>query len=480
MRCLARLQPKRNLEWLRKSVTEAPYRREPWLELAEHYDSKSDWINLFWACANGLEKTRRIGSRLDNPGAWGFRLHDLMAVACSHLGLIPRAIKHGTIALTFLPTDKRLANNLAYYHRQWAEQRSSGDTAQQSKEVDSAEEKLREAEKSEERYAEASDRPASGKRTGKYAVSTWAPERAQGGTELMVEELKRRLNGKLDLIDLKINLFNSGQLTSKPLVLWMHHNVDQQAVQWCRDTSLVSLVETFVFVSEWQLKKYIEAFGLARDKCVVLRNATSINQPLRRWTPGDNCRRVAYVSTPFRGLDVLLGAWDHLRPKHAELHIWSSMKLYGQHHNDQSYASLFQRGAEIPNVFYRGIVPNDEQLKSELCNVEYLAYPSTFEETSCLSVIESLVSGCRVICPTIGALPETCGQFARLYHFQTNREVHASMLSHILEEELANPWGGDLELAEAQQRWARDKYDWAVRAPEWEAFVRDISRIGQR
>ena len=50
------------------------------------------------------------------------------------------------------------------------------------------------------------------------------------------------------------------------------------------------------------------------------------------------------------------------------------------------------------------------------------------------------------------------------------------MLSHILEEELANPWGGDLELAEAQQRWARDKYDWAVRAPEWEAFVRDISR----
>ena len=237
MRFLARLQPERNLEWLQKSVTEAPHRREPWLELAEHYHSKSDWMNLFWACANGLEKTRRIGSRLDNPGAWGFRLHDLMAVACSHLGLIPQAIKHGTIALTFLPADKRLANNLAYYLSQRAKQRSSGDTVQQSKEVDSAEEKLREAEKSEERYAEASDWPSSGKPTGKYAVSTWAPERAQGGTELMVEELKRRLNGKLDRIDLKINLFNSDQLTSKPLVLWMHHNVDQQAVQWCRDKS---------------------------------------------------------------------------------------------------------------------------------------------------------------------------------------------------------------------------------------------------
>ena len=147
MRCLARLQPERNLEWLQKSVIEAPHRREPWLELAEHYHSKSDWMNLFWACANGLEKTRRIGSRLDNPDAWGFRLHDLMAVACSHLGLIPQAIKHGTIALTFLPEDKRLANNLAYYDSQRAKQRSSGDTAQQSKEADSDQEKSREAEK---------------------------------------------------------------------------------------------------------------------------------------------------------------------------------------------------------------------------------------------------------------------------------------------------------------------------------------------
>ena len=49
------------------------------------------------------------------------------------------------------------------------------------------------------------------------------------------------------------------------------------------------------------------------------------------------------------------------------------------------------------------------------------------------------------------------------------------MLSHILEEELANPWGGDLELAEAQQIWARDTYGWAIRAAEWEVLIRQIA-----
>ena len=166
----------------------------------------------------------------------------------------------------------------------------------------------------------------------------------------MVEELKRRLNGKLDLIDLKINLFNSKQLTGKPLVLWMHHNSDQQAVQWCRDASLVSLVETFVFVSAWQMRRYIQEFGLRPHKCIVLRNATNIEQPLRQWNPGDN-RRVAYVSTPFRGLDVLLETWDQLRPERAELHIWSSLKLYGEHYDDQSYANLFERAERDTQCF---------------------------------------------------------------------------------------------------------------------------------
>jgi tetratricopeptide (TPR) repeat protein len=121
MRYLARVQPDKALEWLQKSIAEAGHRRELWLDLAELYHSKLDWLNLFWACTNGMEKTRRTGSYLDEPQAWGFRLHDLAALACSHLGLIDQAIKHGTTALELQPGDRRLTNNLGFYKSQLAE-----------------------------------------------------------------------------------------------------------------------------------------------------------------------------------------------------------------------------------------------------------------------------------------------------------------------------------------------------------------------
>jgi glycosyltransferase involved in cell wall biosynthesis len=118
MRFLARVEPDRKREWLQKSVADAPHRREPWLDLAEFFHAEGNWLDLFWACTNGIERTRRTGSYLDDPAAWGYRLYDLAALACLHLGLVDQAIKWGSMALDFVPNDQRLANNLAHYRSQ--------------------------------------------------------------------------------------------------------------------------------------------------------------------------------------------------------------------------------------------------------------------------------------------------------------------------------------------------------------------------
>jgi hypothetical protein len=55
-------------------VAEAPHRREPWLDLAEFFHAEGNWVDLLWACTNGIERTRRTGSYLDDPAAWGYRL----------------------------------------------------------------------------------------------------------------------------------------------------------------------------------------------------------------------------------------------------------------------------------------------------------------------------------------------------------------------------------------------------------------------
>jgi len=117
MRYLARMQPNKKMTWLDKARVEAPYRREIWLDLAEELHSKSDWVNLFWACSNGIQNTRRTGSYLDDPYCWGFRLFDLGAIASWHLNVMDRAVEWGEKALELAPADERLKSNVSFFVR---------------------------------------------------------------------------------------------------------------------------------------------------------------------------------------------------------------------------------------------------------------------------------------------------------------------------------------------------------------------------
>jgi glycosyltransferase involved in cell wall biosynthesis len=123
MRYLARMQPEKKMAWLEKARIEAPHRREIWLDLAEELHGQSDWLNLFWACSNGIEKTYRTGSYLDDSHSWGFRLFDLGAIASWHLNAMDRAVEWGRKALELDPGDQRLKNNLDFFVRRQAEVR---------------------------------------------------------------------------------------------------------------------------------------------------------------------------------------------------------------------------------------------------------------------------------------------------------------------------------------------------------------------
>lgn len=117
MRYLARLQPEQKIQWLDKARLEAPHRREIWLDLAEEFHTKSDWLNLFWACTNGIEKTHRTGSYLDDRQCWGFRLPDLAAIAAWHLNVMDRAVAWGQEAIDLDPGNQRLKSNLDFFVR---------------------------------------------------------------------------------------------------------------------------------------------------------------------------------------------------------------------------------------------------------------------------------------------------------------------------------------------------------------------------
>jgi hypothetical protein len=127
MRFLARTDGDQAMVWLDRARMEAPHRREIWHDLAERLHDKADWLNLFWACTNGIEGTRRTGSYLDDAQCWGFRLYDLGAIAAWHLNAMDRAVEWGTKAAELDPDNQRLKNNLDFFISRREEVRAGHD-----------------------------------------------------------------------------------------------------------------------------------------------------------------------------------------------------------------------------------------------------------------------------------------------------------------------------------------------------------------
>jgi len=299
--------------------------------------------------------------------------------------------------------------------------------------------------------------------------AVWAPDVPAAGTELMVAGLKERLGEELQRINLQVNRHGHDKADKRPRVVWMHHDVNQRWVQWCKQRELVDSVSCFVFVSYWQRDRYLNAFALPPQRCVVLRHALDLGPShLRRWEAGSTWR-CAYTSTPFRGLSVLLDAWERLSPANAELNVWSSMKLYLE--DDSPYQHLYERARSMPGVIYHGLAPNPE-LRAALRNMHFLVYPCTFPETACLSVIEAMAAGCRVIIPSLGALAETTGGYARIYPSNPNAEEHAATFSENFAAEMATPWAGEPELSISQQAHCAAVYGWPGRLHEWRQLIR--------
>jgi hypothetical protein len=111
-RWLAKLQPHRQLEWLRRSVATAPERRECWRDLAQYHYAHAEWPSCYAACVQALQITQKTETYLDTADVWGAHLDDLAAVSAWNMGLKEQSESHAIQAVRLSPHDVRLQNNL--------------------------------------------------------------------------------------------------------------------------------------------------------------------------------------------------------------------------------------------------------------------------------------------------------------------------------------------------------------------------------
>jgi glycosyltransferase involved in cell wall biosynthesis len=181
-------------------------------------------------------------------------------------------------------------------------------------------------------------------------------------------------------------------------------------------------------------------------------------------------------------LDVLLQAWEILQPQDCELHVFSSTKIYGKDFaisSEGNYQELYDKCESLPNVVYRSSVSN-EQLRAELPTFDILAYPNTFEETSCISVIEALSAGLRVVTSALGALPETTEGWSRMYPYLMDKSKHAEVYAKVLGEEINKLKSGELDAhLELQKQVYAPRWSWNERIKEWTNFLDTLTQNEQ-
>jgi len=199
---------------------------------------------------------------------------------------------------------------------------------------------------------------------------------------------------------------------------WTGDSFDQPITIGLGDKRIITKIDGFLAVSKWQAQSMCKASGYPKHKAFALGNGIHLpyydSQELR------SRHRLIYSSTPYRGLEHLLRLFPHIQERvpQAELKIFSGLDVYANNMGSfpegyETVAAKLRRMQEaavnMPGVSLEGNVVQAQLAKEFQCSA-ILAYPNTFEETSCITAMEAIAAGCVPVTSNKGALPETIGR----------------------------------------------------------------------
>lgn len=306
---------------------------------------------------------------------------------------------------------------------------------------------------------------------------------AKGGTEIMVEGLLKHVdNDLLSKFDIVVSYppVSFEKNPNKKSILWLHDlPTDKYLYDYLSVKSNQEKFDYFVFVSFWQKEMFRVILNLPDEKCVVMRNCIEPQDVDDSKWNNISPIKLVYSSTPQRGLNILFEVFKVLKTEYnIELNVFSSFDIYGEKHKSRNepYKSFYEELRNTEGINYYGSVDHERLLK-ELKSQHIFCLPSTWEETSCISLLEAMSSECFCVHSDLAALPETSSNFTKMYKFYSNPNVHANYLYYSLKSliDLINSKNSKITSHLLHQKYYIDGfYSWNVRKDDWTAFLDSI------
>lgn len=297
---------------------------------------------------------------------------------------------------------------------------------------------------------------------------------AMGGTELMKYRVYSALSDDLkNEIQLIASRVEEKLDETKIRLLWCHDLPGDPASDHLKNGGWKRF-HKLIFVSNWQMQGYISYYDIPWSHCIVLQNG--IKPIIPHVKPNDGTIRLAYWSTPHRGLELLVPVFDAVsqRRPNIVLDVYSSFSLYGWPQRDEQYKRLFEQCEKHSKINYHGAIPNEE-LRERLLDTHILAYPSIWMETSCLTLMEAMSAGLLCIHSNLGALSETAANFTFMYQFDEDRQRHASKFATLLDIGIESYWTEHTQsFLQTQKVYADMFYNIDSKTSQWESLIRSL------
>ena len=298
----------------------------------------------------------------------------------------------------------------------------------------------------------------------------------KGGTELQFDYLEKYVDKKLlDQVQITTSVPEKIPLhPTKINILWQKNSYDQpNLAPWFQDKSNHHKYDWYVFNSHWTFEKFRMLFDLPLEKCLVIKNGIDKIQKAKPYEK-DKPIKIIHQNTPWRGLSVLLGAMQLVKNPLITLDVYSSTEVYGKdfmEKNDDDYKELYEQAKQLPNVNYIGYKPNS-YIKDNMHKYNMYTYPSIFEETSCISLLECMAGGLYCVTTNIGALFEPGAEFPMYIPYDNNHRRLAMKFAsaidasaNILHEPMIH------KHIETQADYVNAYYNWNKIGTSWTRFL---------
>lgn len=245
------------------------------------------------------------------------------------------------------------------------------------------------------------------------------------------------------------------KLTDAKTLLWSHDLITSHCQQ-------IDVYDKYLCLSEFHKRHVMAATGIPEAKIAVTRNG--IRPTLFSEVKQKNPNKFIWVSSLDRGLENAIAILEIVRINYPniELHCFygtQNMKTGGLNERADHYERLMNKHPWIVN---HGNI-NQKELLTHYADASIWLYPTNFEETFCISALETAGMGVLPICRNYGALPNTLAKVSGSILVDMDAESFKDRLG----------WADTVKIAIEKRSWENvsmpslESLSWDSVAREW-------------